>query len=85
MSIFVTGEKHNFWREENEWPLKRAKEQKLYLKSKGKANSLYGTRTFCVLIQLGNGELSFGESFGENTDSFVFDPKDPGFLLVLYC
>jgi putative CocE/NonD family hydrolase len=62
--IFVMGE--NKWRDEDSWPLERAKETKYYLRSAGQANSA-----------VGNGELSNSAPDKERTDQFVYDPANP--------
>jgi hypothetical protein len=63
--IFVMGE--NKWRDEDSWPLDRAKETKYFLHSAGKANSASG-----------DGALSTSTSASsESTDSYVYDPGDP--------
>ena len=63
--IFVMGE--NVWREEQQWPLARARSTPLYLRSGGRANS---TR--------GDGELSPERAATADTpDSFVYDPLQP--------
>jgi hypothetical protein len=57
----------NKWRDEDSWPLDRAKETKYFLHSAGKANSASG-----------DGALSTSASASsESTDSFVYDPGDP--------
>jgi putative CocE/NonD family hydrolase len=61
VKIFVMGA--NQWREEDDWPLARAKATKYYLHSSGKANSLRG-----------NGTLSTTAPTKESTDQFVYDP-----------
>lgn len=62
--IFVMGE--NYWRNENEWPLARAKYTKYYLHSDGKANSASG-----------KGVLSSAPPKGAASDAFTYDPADP--------
>jgi putative CocE/NonD family hydrolase len=63
--IYVMGA--DTWRNECEWPLKRAQEAKYYLHSQGKANSL-----------LGDGMLSVAPPSGkENFDRYTYDPKNP--------
>jgi len=62
VTIFVMGA--NQWRQENEWPLARAKYTKFFLASGGQANSLYGDGTV-------------GESAAGKPDSFVYDPASP--------
>jgi putative CocE/NonD family hydrolase len=62
--IFVMGE--NKYREEDEWPLARAKESKYFLHSGGKANSVRG-----------NGTLSAATPGNENPDQYIYDPAKP--------
>ena len=62
--IFVMGE--NKWRDEQEWPLARAKATTYYLRSGGKANTLDG-----------DGALSLDPPSHEPADRFAYDPADP--------
>jgi uncharacterized protein len=62
--IFVMGK--NEWRNEDEWPLKRAKETRLLLVSAGKANSATG-----------DGALVTSGASVVAADSFVYDPANP--------
>ena len=62
--IFVMGD--NVWREEQEWPLARARPTEYYFHSGGKANSLQG-----------NGTLSTEPPTEESPDIFLFNPADP--------
>ncbi|MGD8716884.1 MAG: CocE/NonD family hydrolase [Desulfobacterales bacterium] len=62
--IFVTGA--NEWRDEEEWPLKRAKETPWYLHSGGQANTLHG-----------DGALTFVPPDNEPPDTYAYDPADP--------
>ena len=64
VKIFVMGA--NQWREEEAWPLTRAKGTKYFLHSSGKANSLRG-----------NGSLSTATPAKEAPDQFVYDPGNP--------
>jgi len=64
VKIFVMGA--NVWREEDDWPLARAKDTKYFLHSNGKANSLRG-----------NGTLTTSAPARENEDSYVYDPAKP--------
>ncbi len=64
VKIFVMGA--NVWREEDDWPLARAKESKYFLHSSGKANSVRG-----------NGTLTSSAPARENEDSYVYDPAKP--------
>jgi putative CocE/NonD family hydrolase len=62
--IFVMGK--NEWRDEDEWPLKRAKEERYFLHATRSANSISG-----------NGGLSTASPEAEAADSFVYDPANP--------
>jgi putative CocE/NonD family hydrolase len=62
--IFVMGE--NAWRDEEEWPLARARETRYYLHANGKANSVRGAGVL-------NPQLPQSES----ADEYVYDPADP--------
>ncbi|MGB6194366.1 MAG: CocE/NonD family hydrolase, partial [Terracidiphilus sp.] len=62
--IFVMGE--NKWRNEDAWPLQRAKETRYFLQSAGNANSAAG-----------DGVLSAAVGRHEGADSFVYDPANP--------
>jgi uncharacterized protein len=62
--IFVMGE--NVWREEDEWPLKRARETRYYLHSDGKANSTRGT-----------GVIRETPPERQPPDEYVYDPAEP--------
>ncbi len=62
--IFVMGD--NRWRDEREWPLKRTRYTPLYLRSRGRANSLGG-----------DGALSLAAPGDEPADQFVYDPANP--------
>ena len=62
--IFVMGE--NKWRDEDSWPLLRAKEVLYFLHSGGKANS-----------DKGDGTLSYSTANKEAADSYVYDPMKP--------
>ena len=64
VKIFVMGS--NQWREENAWPLTRARETRYFLHSAGKANSLSG-----------DGVLTTASPQAEPADHFVYDPADP--------
>jgi putative CocE/NonD family hydrolase len=63
--IFVMGE--NKWRDEQEWPLARAKATPFYLRSGGSANTLKGDGRLSKEAPSGN----------EKPDRFVYDPWDP--------
>ena len=62
--IFVMGE--NKWRDEDSWPLERARATSYFLHSAGKANSASG-----------DGSLSTAAAHSEAADSFVYDPANP--------
>jgi putative CocE/NonD family hydrolase len=62
--IFVMGA--NVWRDEDDWPLSRAKPTKYFLHSGGQANS-----------NSGNGSLSQDGPHAESADEYVYDPADP--------
>ena len=64
VQIFVMGE--NVWREEDDWPLARARATRFHLHSGGRANSLAG-----------DGVLSPVPPEGEPADRFVYDPASP--------
>jgi uncharacterized protein len=64
VKIFVLGE--NQWRDEQDWPLARARNTKYFLHSTGKANSLRG-----------NGGLSSAAPGKESPDQYVYDPAKP--------
>lgn len=62
--IFVMG--RNEWRDEQEWPLKRAKETKFYLHSNGDVSGSWV-----------KGTLSVEKPNDELPDEFIYDPADP--------
>src|SRR5205807_5406047 len=64
VKIFVMGA--NQWREEDDWPLARAKATRYFLHSGGKANSM-----------LGNGGLSTSAPGKESPDQYIYDPANP--------
>ncbi|MFZ0959319.1 MAG: CocE/NonD family hydrolase [Terriglobia bacterium] len=64
VKLFVMGK--NAWREEESWPLARAKETRYYLHSAGKANTLSG-----------NGVLASFAPTVEPEDKYTYDPADP--------
>jgi putative CocE/NonD family hydrolase len=64
VQIFVMGE--NNWREEDDWPLARARSTKYFLHSAGKANSVRG-----------DGSLTTEQPPSESSDQFVYDPSNP--------
>jgi uncharacterized protein len=61
--IFVMG--RNDWREEDDWPLTRAKSTRYYLHSTGAANG-----------SMGNGSLNTAAPVEEKNDQYVYDPSD---------
>jgi uncharacterized protein len=62
--IFVMGE--NKWREEQEWPLARARSTRLYLASEGHANT-----------RMGDGTLSAKEPSSQPPDTYAYNPRYP--------
>ncbi|MCC6774926.1 MAG: CocE/NonD family hydrolase, partial [Gemmatimonadaceae bacterium] len=62
--LFVMGE--NRWRDEQEWPLARARDSALHLASDGSANSRHGT-----------GRLTWEPPTGAIADTFTYDPRTP--------
>ena len=62
--IFVMGD--NVWRDEQEWPLARARPTNYYFHSQGQANSLHG-----------NGTLSTEAPGEEPVDVFLYNPTNP--------
>jgi putative CocE/NonD family hydrolase len=64
VKIFVMGE--NIWRDEQGWPLVRAREIDYFLHSNGRANSING-----------DGWLSPSPPSEELPDVYVYDPSDP--------
>jgi putative CocE/NonD family hydrolase len=64
VKLFVMGA--NQWRDEDDWPLARARNTKYFLHSDGKANSLRGS-----------GTLSTTAPAAETPDQYVFDPANP--------
>ncbi|HET9995194.1 MAG TPA: CocE/NonD family hydrolase [Candidatus Acidoferrum sp.] len=63
VKIFLMG--RNEWREEEDWPLARAKDTRYYLHSAGGANGLNS-----------NGSLSTFPPTEEKSDQYVYDPSD---------
>jgi uncharacterized protein len=63
VKIFVMGQ--NDWRDEDDWPLQRAKATRYYLHSTNAANSLAG-----------GGTLSTSPPDDEKPDQYVYDPDD---------
>ncbi len=70
VKIFVMGK--NEWREEDDWPLARAKNTKYYLHSAGAANGIAPSGPG----QAGNGTLSTVAPAEEKADQYVYDPSD---------
>jgi putative CocE/NonD family hydrolase len=64
VKIFVMGA--NQWREEEDWPLTRARNTRYYLHSAGNANSLRG-----------HGSLSLAAPRTEPFDHYLYDPSNP--------
>jgi putative CocE/NonD family hydrolase len=64
VKIFVMGA--NKWRDEQEWPLARAKPTRYYFHSTGFANSRFG-----------DGTLSTAAPASEPADTFRYDPRNP--------
>jgi len=64
VTIFVMGP--NQWRQEDDWPLARAKSTRYFLHSQGAANS-----------SRGNGSLSTSAPGSEPADKFTYDPGKP--------
>jgi len=62
--IFVMGD--NRWRDEQEWPLSRARERTWYLTSSGQANT-----------PAGDGRLLDHPAEAALRDEYVYDPEDP--------
>ena len=62
--IFVMGD--NVWRDEQEWPLARARPTDYYFHSQGQANSLHG-----------NGTISTEAPGEEPADVFLYNPANP--------
>ena len=70
VKIFVMGK--NEWREEEDWPLARAKNTKYYLHSAGAANGIAPSGPG----QAGRGSLSTVAPAEEKPDQYVYDPSD---------
>jgi putative CocE/NonD family hydrolase len=64
VKIFVMG--RNEWRDEDDWPLARAKATRYFLHSAGSANGVAG-----------DGSLSAVSPAAEKADQFIYDPNDP--------
>jgi uncharacterized protein len=63
VKIFVMGK--NEWREEDDWPLARAKNSKYFLHSSGAANGTAGSGTLSTVVPA-----------EEKPDQYVYDPSD---------
>ena len=66
--IFVMGK--NVWRDEDDWPLARAKSTRYFLHSHGSANSASGDGTLDTAPPSSS-------SAADAKDSYVYDPADP--------
>src|SRR3984893_15463787 len=71
VSIFVMG--RNQWRQEDEWPLARARNTRYFLHSTGAANGL----TPGGPERVGQGALSLVAPTAEKPDHYIYDPGDP--------
>lgn len=69
--LFVMGA--NKWRDEEEWPLSRARATDFYLGSGGRANT-----------PMGDGALSLEPQSDGTSDSYTYDPRDPVMSLFAY-
>jgi len=69
--LFVMGT--NEWRDEDEWPLPRAKSTRYFLHSTGNATGLSPNGSG----QAGKGSLSIVAPAVEKPDYYVYDPNDP--------
>src|SRR5260370_27404672 len=77
VKIFVMGK--NEWREEDDWPLARAKNTKYYLHSSGAANGIAPSGSPSVsgqAGQAGNGTLSTVAPAEGKPHQDVYDPND---------
>ncbi len=64
LKLFIMGA--NRWRDEEEWPLRRARVTPLYLDGGGHANSLAG-----------DGQLEWRRPAHSSQDVFIYDPRTP--------
>jgi putative CocE/NonD family hydrolase len=64
VKIFVMGA--NIWRDEDDWPIPRARTTRYFLHSNGKANSARG-----------DGSLSIQRAQSETPDRYIYDPDNP--------
>ena len=69
--LFVMGA--NRWRDEEEWPLSRARDTDFYLGSGGRAKT-----------PMGDGALSLEPQSDGKSDSYTYDPRDPVMSLFAY-
>jgi putative CocE/NonD family hydrolase len=69
--IFVLG--RNEWRQEQEWPLRRARNTRYFLHSTGAANGLSSSGA----ERAGSGFLSVVAPTAERPDQYTYDPSDP--------
>lgn len=67
--IFVMG--RNEWRDEEDWPLARAKATRYFLRSEGNANSAAGDGSLSPQAEAG------GDREGQARDTFEYDPANP--------
>jgi uncharacterized protein len=74
VKIFVMGK--NEWREEDDWPLARAKNTRYYLHSAGAANGLAPSGAPTGSLQAGSGSLSTLAPAEEKPDQYIYDPSD---------
>ena len=56
----------NVWRDEQEWPLARARDTRFFLRSDGAANTRFG-----------DGTLSLDPPEDEPSDQYRYDPRNP--------
>lgn len=69
--LFVMGA--NRWRDEEAWPLSRARDTDFYLRSGGRANT-----------PMGDGALSSEPQSDGTSDSYTYDPRDPVMSMFAY-
>ncbi|MDD2763783.1 MAG: CocE/NonD family hydrolase [Opitutaceae bacterium] len=70
--IFVMGK--NVWRDEDDWPLARARPTRYYLHSEGKANTLSGDGRLSLAPPTSSAASARAS---EPADKYVYDPDDP--------
>lgn len=74
--IFVMGA--NRWRDEEEWPLSRARQTRLYFRSgSGRRDAANGDEAEARPYSLNNGLLLPEPPGDEKPDSFEYDPREP--------